>query len=123
MKKHLPILTLAIGLSTTFAFAQEPKPPGDAPRPPRDGERGPGGPRPMPPIIAALDLNKDGVIDAEELAKASDSLKTLDKNGDGKLTGEEIRPERPPGRPDGDRGPGPRDGDGKGRPKKPDDAK
>jgi hypothetical protein len=120
MKKHLPILTLAIGLSTTFAFAQEPKPSGDAPRPPRDGERGP---RPMPPLVAALDTNKDGVIDADEIVKASDSLKTLDKNKDGKLTLEELRPERPPGQPDGERRPGPRDGDGKGRGKKPDGAK
>src|SRR4051794_38945487 len=115
MKKHLTILALAISVSTTVALAQDQKPPGDGPRPPRDGEqRGPGGPegrRPLPPIIAALDLNKDGVIDSEELAKASDSLKALDKNGDGKLTPDELHPPRP----DGDRGPRPGGPDGKGK--------
>ena len=66
----------------------------------------------MSPIIEALDLNKDGVIDAEELAKASESLKKLDKNGDGKITEDEYRPQRPGGpggqggRPDGQGGPG-----------------
>jgi len=38
------------------------------------GPRTPGGPeggrRPPPPIIAALDLNHDGVISADEIAKA-----------------------------------------------------
>jgi hypothetical protein len=54
----------------------------------------------MSPVVAALDANKDGEIDATEIANAAAALKTLDKNGDGKLTGEEIRPPR------GDRGPG-----------------
>jgi hypothetical protein len=53
--------------------------------------------RPLPPIIAALDANSDGVIDAGEIAKAAESLKKLDKNGDGKLTIEECMPPRPQG--------------------------
>lgn len=53
--------------------------------------------RPLPPIIAALDANGDGVIDAGEIAKAAESLKKLDKNGDGKLTMEECMPPRPQG--------------------------
>jgi len=64
------------------------------------GRRGPrgftGGP-PIPPIIAALDRNHDGVVDADEIAQASASLKTLDKNGDGKLTEDEIYPGRAEG--------------------------
>ncbi len=71
------------------------------------------------PIIEALDLNKDGVIDAEELAKASESLKKLDKNGDGKLTPDEFRPMRPGGAggPGGGRGgPGGPGGRGPGGP-------
>ena len=53
--------------------------------------------RPTPPIIAALDANGDGVIDAGEIAKAAESLKKLDKNGDGKLTMEECMPPRQQG--------------------------
>jgi Ca2+-binding EF-hand superfamily protein len=53
------------------------------------------------PVIAALDTDKDGTISAEELENAVKSLKTLDKNDDGKLTPDELRP---PGGPGG--GPG-----------------
>ncbi len=87
----------------------------------------------MSPIIDALDLNHDGVIDAAELAKASESLKKLDKNGDGKITEDEYRPQRPGGqggpgggaggRPEGQgqggpggRGPGGPQGGGPGAP-------
>ena len=99
---------VAFGLTSLSATAQEPK---------RDGPP-PG--RMPPPLMAALDANKDGEIDAAEMANASVALKTLDKNNDGKLTGEEIRPPR------GDRGPGgpggPKDGDrGPGGPRGPKD--
>ena len=72
------------------------------------GDRPPGGAqRPAPlggpmPVIPALDLNKNGMLDADEIAKAGKSLKVLDKNGDGKLTPEEYRPPGiggPPPRP------------------------
>jgi hypothetical protein len=52
---------------------------------------------PVPPIITALDLNGDSVIDAEEITKASELLKKLDKNGDGKLTSDEYLPPHPMG--------------------------
>jgi hypothetical protein len=61
------------------------------------------------PVIASLDLNSDGAIDADEIAKASESLKKLDKNGDGTLAPDEYRPQRtggpggPGGRPRGER--------------------
>jgi hypothetical protein len=61
-----------------------------------DDRRGPPDRRPGPPLVAALDLDKDGEISADEIAKASESLKKLDKNGDGKLTPDEIRPPGPP---------------------------
>jgi len=83
-------------------------PPADRPPPHRGPgpERGPGGDgqrRPPPPIIGALDANHDGVIDEQEIANASTALSTLDKNGDGKLTMEELRPAPPQG---GERAPG-----------------
>ena len=73
--------------------------------------------RQPPAIIAALDANHDGVIDADEIANASAALKKLDKNGDGKLTREEYMGPRPggqggPGGPGGQGGPG---GNGQGR--------
>jgi hypothetical protein len=62
----------------------------------------PGGHRHPPlPIMQALDANHDGVIDASEIANAPAALKTLDKNGDGKLTRDEVLPPRPNGPPGG----------------------
>src|SRR5262245_28455399 len=97
----------ALGLSAWILTAQD-NGPGPGPRPRRqpgpDGtaQNGPGGPRrPPPPLIHALDANHDGEIDAAEIANASNALLTLDKNGDGKLTREELMPPRPP------HGPGP----------------
>ena len=70
----------------------------------QEGQDGPGMHRrrpPVPPLLAALDANHDGVIDAAEIANASAALLTLDKNGDGQLTMDELMPPRPPGGPDG----------------------
>ena len=47
---------------------------------------------PASPLVMALDLNGDGVLDADELAKAAASLKALDTDGDGRLTPGEYRP-------------------------------
>lgn len=73
---------------------------------PAGDHHGPGperfdGQRPMvPPFFALLDENHDGAVDKKELKHA---LKKLDKNGDGKLTPDELRPQRF----DGPRGDGP----------------
>ena len=113
MKVKLIFLALALGVSTCLLSAQDnnQRPGGGGPGGPGGpnggpggpggpgGFGGPGGPR-NSPIIESLDLNHDGVIDAEELAKASESLKKLDKNGDGKLTRDEFMG-KPPGRPQG----------------------
>ncbi len=82
-----------------------PRPDGPPPGAGPDGNHRP----PLPPVIAALDANGDGVIDATELAGAPAALKKLDKNGDGQLTIDEIRP---PGKG----GPGQRGGRGPGGP-------
>ncbi len=67
-----------------------------------------GGPMAGPsPLVAALDENADGEISASEIDNAIASLKSLDRNEDGKLNEQEIRP----------RGPGPRgEGPGSGGP-------
>jgi hypothetical protein len=95
------IIVAALGLSATPATAQ------DGNGGPRfgPGPGGPGGPRQAPPLIAALDANKDGKLDASEIANASAALKTLDKNNDGELTADEL------GGPRGERG-GPGGGPG-----------
>ena len=51
----------------------------------------------MPAIITALDANKDGKLDATEIANAATALKTLDKNGDGEITADEMFGPRPAG--------------------------
>lgn len=82
------------------------------PPPPNNGD-GPQGPppigkRPPPPVIAALDADHDGTISATEMENAPESLKALDKNGDGELNPEELRPPGPPPGADGEpKGPPP----------------
>jgi hypothetical protein len=91
---------LALGASAFIASAQDTNTVPSGPGPGRHGHH------PPDPLMLALDANHDGVIDADEIANASAALKTLDKNGDGKLTLDELRPPRPP--QDG----GPQSGDG-----------
>ena len=114
-------LTLAavLGALSLTTYAQ------DGGGPPQDGSGGPGGPggpgmggrrHPIPAIVTALDANHDGIIDSNEIANASAALKTLDKNGDGKLTPDEFMgkpPGRPPGGGDGQGGPNDQGGQGK----------
>ncbi|MED5586964.1 MAG: hypothetical protein VYB61_11450 [Verrucomicrobiota bacterium] len=44
------------------------------------------------PAVGAIDLNRDGVISADELNKASQSLLGLDSNKDGALSHDELVP-------------------------------
>ena len=99
MKTILMMLGLgASALAVNAQTAGRSPPPAQGP-PHQDGPGGgPGMPghRPPSPLMLALDANHDGVIDAAEIANAPAALKTLDKNGDGKLTPDELRPPRPP---------------------------
>jgi hypothetical protein len=59
----------------------------------RDFGPGPlGGRPPIPPLFAALDHNRDGVIDEREIHHAAGALQMLDRNHDGRLTMLELRP-------------------------------
>ena len=95
-------VVVGLGIATTFAQDE------GGPPPQGGGEGGPQGGRhhrpPPSPIVEALDANHDGVIDSNEIANASAALKTLDKNGDGKLTADEFRPPRPNGPPGNEQG-------------------
>lgn len=84
---------------------------GDVPKGPPPGKF------PPPPVIAALDTDKDGTISAEELTNAPESLKQLDKDDDGALSPQELRPQGPPPPPredggDHPQGPPPEEDDG-----------
>jgi hypothetical protein len=102
------------GTQSADADAQNGPPPPDGPPP--GPPPGPGGHHRLPPVIEALDTNHDGIIEADEIANAAQSLKTLDKNGAGQLTIPELlgppphRPRNgddgPPGPPPCDNGPG-----------------
>ena len=95
---------LAVGLGATAIFAQD----DGGPPPLSGGEGGPPGGRhhrpPPSPLVEALDVNHDGVIDSNEIANASAELLTLDKNHDGKLTPDEYLPPRPNGPPPDEQG-------------------
>jgi len=69
------------------------------------------GHHPKPPLLSVLDANGDGIIDAKEIANAPAALLKLDKNGDGQLTPDEYRPQRPP---PGEDGPPPGEGNDDG---------
>jgi hypothetical protein len=108
--KKLSSMAVAL-LATAWTVSAQPSdnsPPDaqDNPPPPRHHHR------PPLPLVMALDTNHDGVIDANEIANAPAALKTLDKNGDGKLTRDEYMPPRP----NGAEGPPPGGFDGQKRP-------
>lgn len=134
MKRWVGILVaiLAVTVTADLAFAQR-RPGGEGGRPGEGGEGGrpgrpggeggrpgegggrfggPGGGRgfsfPPSPLQAALDADNDGVISAKEIENAVAALRGLDKNKDGKLDRDELRPARPSfgGRPGEGRGPG-----------------
>ena len=101
MKTYSMQWIIALAASVT-ASAQPPQPSGDR-RPP-----------PVPPIIAVFDTDRDRVISAAEIEAAGEALAKLDKDGDGRITLEEIhtppdgkprgdKPGRPGGPPPGDR--------------------
>jgi hypothetical protein len=135
MKRYCLTLThAALFAGSSLLFAQQPPAPEEGGRPGRNAR----GPRAgmMPPVMVALDIDKNGSLSANELDSASASLKTLDANNDGQLTADELHPKpprpnkdgkgRPPeGRPEGrPEGPPPeggerpdRGGRGEGRPK------
>jgi len=98
MKIKIMLALLAIGATTFVAQAQD----DGTNAPPPQGGPGFGGHhhRPPPlPLVQALDVNHDGVIDASEITNASAELLTLDKNGDGKLTVDEYMPPVPTNAP------------------------
>lgn len=97
MKNKLTLTLVALGLTLPVANLEAQ----DDSRP----QRGPRGERPIPAFIAALDANKDKVLDKSEIEAAPTALKKLDADNDGKITMRELRggPVRGGDKSDGDR--------------------
>lgn len=85
---------LLVALTASAALGQDrPEPPAAPPAPP------------IPPVMKVLDTNKDGVLSAQEIAAASDSLAQLDADQNGRISEEETRPPKPEGEKEGRRQP------------------
>ncbi len=84
-RKSRWLILAAMAVTGVWVVAQ---PPGGG----TEGKKGGPGGMPPHPLMEALDLDKDGKISAEEIKKAPQSLLKLDKNGDGELTRNEVRP-------------------------------
>ncbi|MEA3187727.1 MAG: hypothetical protein QOD99_1557 [Chthoniobacter sp.] len=117
-KTYLKLGIAAVCTFTTIATirSQDGPPPSGGPGGPgeRGGPGGPGGdgrggPGRRNPFLSVFDANGDGTIDEKEMINATAALKKLDKDGDGKVTDDELRaamPGRGPGGPGGQGGPG-----------------
>lgn len=112
IKNSLLVAALAVSSLSLLADDSGPGPESRGPRGPRGGRRG------VPPVVAAIDTNRDGVLDATEIANSATALGALDANKDGALTRDELMPKggRGPGRPDGAPEGGPEGRPGPGRP-------
>jgi hypothetical protein len=112
IKNSLLVAALAVSTLSLIADDAGTGPESRGPRGPRGGGRG------VPPVAAAIDTNRDGVLDATEIANSAAALGTLDANKDGTVTREELMPKggRGPGRPDGAPEGAPEGRPGPGRP-------
>ncbi|MFM7166589.1 MAG: EF-hand domain-containing protein, partial [Planctomycetaceae bacterium] len=76
------LATLAFAAAAAPGFAQ------DAP----EGGRGAGRQRMVAPLMQALDADQDGSLSPAEIENAAKALAKLDKNGDGTISTDELRP-------------------------------
>ena len=67
-----------------------------SPPPPKGPKTKKPQPKGAPTIVKALDLNQDRFLSADEIDDAPESLLALDKDGDGAISREELKPGKPP---------------------------
>lgn len=110
LRFFVPLFCFAFILCDSVASAQPPGRPGGGRSGPGQqggrGQGGPGGRRPgmggqQPPWVAIFDTDKDGELSETEIKNAAASLLKLDRNKDGKIGGDELRPAGGPGGPAG----------------------
>lgn len=89
MTKSIPFFFFGLAL-----MAQPPEGFGGGP-----GGRQGGGFMRFNPIFQALDTDGDGELSKKEIKNAAKALWKLDKNGDGQITADEVRPNFPQGGP------------------------
>ncbi|WP_345684373.1 hypothetical protein [Novipirellula caenicola] len=98
---------MLLSLGSSLALAQTPGGRGGRGGQSGGGMRGPqGGAQQTPPLLRIFDADNDGELSAAEIDAAAVALRKLDRNRDGRLTAEELRPNGPgaPGGPAGQRG-------------------
>lgn len=89
------VLLFAAGYAAAWATHPQEEPSGqqgqfDQNRPPHP---------PLSPVLMVLDIDRDHEVSAAEISNAVGQLLTLDKNGDGKLSADELRPSPPENAP------------------------
>ena len=103
----LLLMALVLMLTEASVFAQRPGRGGEGQegrgQRPRGGEqgeqgqrgqRGQGGRENQPsPLLRLFDVDRDGVVSTEEMNNAAAVLLKMDKDGDGSLSAEELRPQ------------------------------
>lgn len=67
-----------------------------APPPPKGPKTRKPLPKGPPTIVKALDFDQNRFLSADEIEDAPESLAVLDKNGDGAISKEELKPGKPP---------------------------
>ena len=87
------VAALLLGMAATVTFAADQS--SDTERRPSRREGLPADTERRPPPLAIFDTDHDGIISAAEIAAAPDVLRRLDRDKDGKLSGDELMP-RPP---------------------------
>lgn len=100
-KLHRILLTLS--LSSAAVLSAQTTTPDSSTGAHRGGPGGPGGHggprRGGNPIVRVIDADKNGELSSTELANAPAAIRTLDANGDGIVSADELRPMRPANAP------------------------